>query len=123
MAAMADGTWVRQAANLLVDMGRSLDAGRTNHGQWPWIHLVNLYLLTSILYYEYGHTFMSDSAFDQLCQYILKRIEKAKQNVWYPSLLAEEGLEAGTGYHLRGRYPMAIKRIAADIANPRQRKK
>mgnify|MGYP000016934385 CR=1 FL=1 len=81
------------------------------------IHMTNLWLAASFAYYERDDPFMGDGLFDSLTKYLLERHGDLKDaGVWHvDEFFPVDALEAGTGYHLHGKYPTVIQDCVFDI--------
>lgn len=104
--------WEIEAADRLARVAKELSATQA-FGDFHLITLTNLFLLASYLYYERDESLMSDGAFDGLCKYLLDHHDElAPAGVWRVELFDRESLDAGSGNHLRGRYPHTIINLA-----------
>lgn len=105
------GSWADEAAVLLVSVAADIDEGADLDDIEP-LSIHNLYLLSSLLYYERGVSIFSDSSFDRVCKYLLTHRKILEEVVWWPEkTLDEDSLRAGTGYSIE--YPGQIFDIAA----------
>lgn len=105
--------WPREAASRLMDTAKCLDEG-ASYDQFSYIHLTNLYLLASYLYYTEMYSMMDDATFDGLCGYLRDHYDELALAGVYGvgTLIEREALESGTGYHLVRKMPIAIQQIA-----------
>lgn len=69
--------------------------------------LINHYLIFSYLYYEKGFSFVSNDLYDEMCKLLLKNIKKVKGHI-RENLIDPEALKAGTGFHLKNKYPTIV---------------
>ena len=76
----------------------------------PWGSLLQLYLMSSYLYYDNARSIISDHEYDRLCQVLLAGWRTGVHQ--HKHLVSRSNLLAGTGYSLTGKYP-TIVRIAA----------
>lgn len=89
---------------------RAINSG-TSFDKISVIDLHTAYLVTSLGYYELHESYISNSAYDKICKYMLTNYEKFKNQVRYPKETLEVlSLVAGTGYNIK--YPSAIHEIA-----------
>jgi len=60
---------------------------------------------------------MKDETFDYICKHLLDSFEAIQSDPFMLSkeLFTKEGLNAGTGHHLKGKYPSVIERIAHEV--------
>ncbi len=69
------------------------------------VKLVNAYLISSILYYEYDISIMSDYEYDNLCKSLLEKFDEIMSNEFikqsHKKLLDTDALKAGSGYHIK----------------------
>lgn len=85
---------------------------------WACKHPIMLwtyYLTFSYMYYERDYNIISDTEFDNLCRYLLKLGKdhlKESKVYWVDKLFDEGCMEAGTGYHLKGKLPIGVQNIA-----------
>lgn len=62
---------------------------------------VALYIVSSLLYYKFSCTIMSDATFDALCQYLLENYDEVVGPSPVGKLVDKESLEAGTGFAIQ----------------------
>ncbi len=65
------------------------------------------YLLATYLYYEEDFSPITDDEYDCICQELLLDFDDITH--WSRHLLDKESLKAGTGYHLFGKLPAALR--------------
>lgn len=84
--------------------------------------LFNLYLLTSLLYYQHDTSFIPDPVFDEICKVLVDRREEAESSkFWHGSLFDISMLKAGSGFHLKANNsPVYLQNAAEMIAASRQ---
>ncbi len=87
------------------------------------IYLVNLYLFSSLLYYKYHVSFMSDEVFDALCRYLHGKYDELRDaGVWWVGKTVTRGnLEAGTCLGVT--YPTGIVMMANEYLKTRRRRR
>ena len=72
------------------------------------------FLICSYAYYCRYESLMSDTAFDNMCKYMLKNYDSLEHV--NKSLVSREMLEAGSGYNLKeDDYPIRVKVIAEGL--------
>ena len=99
-----DQIWAETAANLLGYI-ELLETGEAQLHEAPVIMTWNLYLVTSLAYYRYGVSFMTDPWYDALCKFLLVNAEAVRGQIRHPEQLEEDQLRAGTGYALKHDQP------------------
>lgn len=76
----------------------------SSNGGKPMHRKVAHYLIHSFLYYQIGHSVISDEEYDSICRYLLDNFDAIEHE--HKHLLDKEALAAGTAYHLkRDDYP------------------
>ena len=96
--------WAEAAANLLGYI-ELLETGEAQFHEAPVIMTWNLYLVTSLSYYNYHNSFMTDSWYDALCAFLLVNAEAVRGQIRHPERLDEDQLRAGTGYAIEHDQP------------------
>lgn len=84
----------------------------------PIYFLVNIYLVSSFLYYQLDTQVLEDHHYDRLCKTLVERWNEIADNpyVWNKSLLEYDALVAGSGFHIkRSEYPEVIIQVAYNI--------
>lgn len=71
------------------------------------------YLIHSYIYYELNDEVITDYEFDLLCSQLKKKFSTLKYK--HKDLIDEDSLAAGTGHHLRGKFPEEIKKKAEKL--------
>lgn len=118
-------SWEKGAWDRYIAICKNIDEG-ADLEQYNVVLLSNLYLLSSYLYYELSaDPIMSDPSFDRICKHLHANYHKMQDVVWWvATLFPKDSLAAGTGYHLTGKYPPAIGRIAeAGLSSQRRNSK
>lgn len=88
----------------------------------PVTFLVNVYLISSFLYYHLNESILSDHDYDRLCKTLLDRYGEIQSHprLWHRRLISQSALSSGTGFSLRAAdYPALL----ADVANELYRRK
>jgi len=84
----------------IVTFAEELEEGATFHKRSRLL-ILDLYVLSSLLYYFYDYSIFSDGTYDKLCRYILRNFEEFKSvNLFDRVILNKNALKAGTGYHI-----------------------
>lgn len=63
--------------------------------------ILDLYALSSLLYYVYSCSIFSDGTYDRLCRYIFKHLrEFQSHNILAKGVINRNAFKAGSGYHI-----------------------
>jgi hypothetical protein len=72
---------------------------------------INIYLMTSYLYYNRYVSAISDNNFDSICKYLYDHFDSVEHQ--HKHLLSKCDLKAGTGFAIKEEdYPMMVKQAA-----------
>lgn len=106
--------WQAEAAEILTAVVYMLENEGMGLDEVPAIHIHNLYLVASYLYYNCAHSMMQDATFDRICRWLLDHFDELFYFIWWPErTLNKEALEAGTGFDID--FPEQIILIAKRI--------
>lgn len=95
-----DQIWAETAANILGYI-ELLETGQAQLHEAPVILTWNLYLVSSLAYYKYHESLMTDPWYDALCQFLLVNHKVVVTQIRHSETLDVEQLKVGTGYALK----------------------